>query len=127
MLRCIVLRHRYPLTILVIVLRPFHLLVHNDIGFSLTFKLLHYYRAYWCLIKRTRRNQRVNQNPYIEEKQKQNGQKHKRTNNDLQNMHIKLKIKERRLSQRGAFSFLLGGRGWSRLLSVHDLIIMFLI
>jgi hypothetical protein len=65
--------------------------------------------------KRVRRYQRGNQNPYIEDEQtaqwpkdtkgviririleknrQHNGQKkkHKRTNNDLQNIHIKLKI-----------------------------------
>jgi hypothetical protein len=66
-------------------------------------------------IRRAKRYQRGNQNPYIEEKQtaqwpqdikgviririskknrQHNGQKkkYKRTNNDLQNIHIKLKI-----------------------------------
>ena len=34
-----------------------------------------------------------NQNPYIEEEQtRDQKKKHKRTNNDLQNIHIKLKI-----------------------------------
>jgi hypothetical protein len=35
-----------------------------------------------------------NQNPYIKKNRKHNGQKkkYKRTNNDLQNIHIKLKI-----------------------------------
>ena len=43
-------------------------------------------------IKKSLRYQRDNQNQYIEEEH--NGQKHKdkMTNNDLQNMHIKLKI-----------------------------------
>jgi hypothetical protein len=42
------------------------------------------------------RYQRGNQNPYIEEEQKTQWQKkkYKRTNNDLQNMHIKLKIEK---------------------------------
>ena len=39
--------------------------------------------------------ERGNQNPYIEEEQTTNGQKkkYKRTNNDVQNIHIKLKVK----------------------------------
>ena len=49
------------------------------------------------LIRRFLRYQRSNQNPYIEEEQttqwpKEKVQKPKRTNNDLQNIHIKLKI-----------------------------------
>jgi hypothetical protein len=46
-------------------------------------------------VRRVRRYQRGNQNPYISKKNRQhNGQKkkYKKTNNDLQNIHIKLKI-----------------------------------
>ena len=46
-------------------------------------------------LRRVWRYQRGNQNPYISKKNRQhNGQKkkYKRTNNDLQNIHIKLKI-----------------------------------
>ena len=39
------------------------------------------------------RYQRGNQNPYIKEEQNGQKKKHKRTNNDIQNIHIKLKIK----------------------------------
>jgi hypothetical protein len=43
---------------------------------------------------RVLRYQRANQNPYIGEEQTTQWQKkkHKRTNNELQNIHIKLKI-----------------------------------
>jgi hypothetical protein len=40
----------------------------------------------------TKRYQRDNQNPYIEEEQTTQWTKEKKTNNDLQNIHIKLKI-----------------------------------
>ena len=45
-------------------------------------------------LKRVWRYQRGNQNPYIEEQTTQwpNEKGHKRTNNDLKNIHIKLKI-----------------------------------
>jgi len=36
--------------------------------------------------------QRGNQNPYIEEEQTTQWPKYKRTNNDLQNIHIKIQI-----------------------------------
>jgi len=44
--------------------------------------------------RRVRRYQRGNQNPYIEEEQtiQWPNKKYKRTNNDLQNINIKLKI-----------------------------------
>ena len=46
------------------------------------------------LKRRAGRYQRGNQNPYIEDEQTHNDQKkkNKRTNNDLQNIHTKLKI-----------------------------------
>jgi hypothetical protein len=42
------------------------------------------------LLRRVWRYQKGNQNPYIEEQT--NEEKDKMTNNDLQNIHIKLKI-----------------------------------
>jgi hypothetical protein len=50
-------------------------------------------RKHMC-VKRVWRYQIGNQNPYIEKDRKHNGQKKKdiRTNNDLQNMHIQIKI-----------------------------------
>jgi len=43
-------------------------------------------------IRRDWRYQRGNHNPYIEEEHNDQMKKYKRTNNDLQNIHIKLKI-----------------------------------
>jgi len=47
-------------------------------------------------VRRVCRFQRGNQNPYIEEEQTTQWpkEKYKRTNNDLQNIHIKLKIEK---------------------------------
>ena len=44
------------------------------------------------ITRRVWRYQTGNQNPYIKKNRQHNGQKYKRTNNDLQNIHIKLKI-----------------------------------
>jgi hypothetical protein len=56
----------------------------------LFFSLVIVYNLTICLsLRRDWRYQRGNQNPYIKEEQKE----YKRTNNDLQNIHIKLKIK----------------------------------
>jgi len=64
---------------------------------SVSLLLLFYFfkEIIWGKIRRVWRYQRGNQNPHIEEEQttewpKQ--KKYKRTNNDLQNIHIQLKI-----------------------------------
>ena len=54
--------------------------VSTVVGYTITVKI--------TIVKRACRYQRGNQNPYIEEEQTRQWLKQKRTNNDLQNIHI---------------------------------------